>query len=99
MYNFELGDDLYCIKSFGKLTKGNSYRISGYGDLNMVDSNKGGLGYNIQHYCYINNRSIYTNYYLTLSEMQEHFIPYDIYYKSILREFKIDMILDKKNKL
>ena len=88
MINYEIGDIIYCLKNIETFIQGQSCKIRGQGDLTMCKSGKTGYGYFVQGYSA-------KQYFLTIEEINNHFVLYDIQeIKSRERDFKINKIID-----
>lgn len=94
--DFELGDEILCIKEYETMTPNNRYRITGMGDLSMLGSvGKKGRGFCLSYYYYYpkEGRSETKMYYLTIDELSKHFLSPSQERLSYQRDKKIKEIL------
>ena len=95
--DFELGDEILCVKEYETMKPGHRYRITGIGDLSMIGSvDKTGRGFCLSNYCYYPKEDVSETkmYYLTIDDLNKHFLSLNQERLSYEREKKIKEILN-----
>lgn len=95
--DFGLGHEVICIKEYENMKTGHRYRITGIGDLSMIGSvGKTGRGFCLSGYSYYTKEKISETkmYYLTIDEMDKHFLSLSQERLSYERDKKIKEILN-----
>jgi hypothetical protein len=96
--DFELGDEILCIKEYETMKPGHRYRITGIGDLSMIGSvDKTGRGFCLSYYYYYTKEKMseIKMYYLTIDELRKHFLSPSQEMLSYQRDKKIKEILNE----
>lgn len=98
MYDRWDEDSIVCIREHDSLKVNKSYSIKGRGDLKYNAgpnvNGKTGYGFCIEEELY-NQKEKFKWYYFTIEEVCEYFIPYSEYYKILIREQKINKIINE----
>lgn len=95
--DFGLGNEILCIKDYETMRSGRRYRITGMGDFSIIGSvDKTGRGFCLSGYSYCTKEKISETkmYYLTIDEMDKHFLSLSQERLSYERDKKIKEILN-----
>lgn len=102
---FELGDNIVCIREYETIKVGKHCPIKGCGDLTWIfGTDKEGYGFSVEDDgpCYDNYKLPYNSpkrkkpifYYFTEDEMDKYFITEEQDYKIYMRDEKLRQILE-----